>query len=155
AHLLLAVRAARRALAQNPDDAHAHLQLGHAYFFLLRATRDRIWERTRESLGELRYIQAVASYNQALLLDPSPEEAQEAHARLLDLYSAQGFGDTRTGWRGGFWDLQLRHLEGQLRATKAAGPARGESAERYEKRVEQLEKNVTDFGKEVAKQEDR
>jgi hypothetical protein len=154
AHLLLAVRAARRALAQNPDDAHAHLQLGHAYYFLLRATRERNWDR-QDLLGELRYIQAVASFNQALLLDPSPEEAQEAHARLVDLYGTQGFGDPRSGWRGGFWDLQLRHLEGQLRATKAAGPARGESAEAYEKRVEQLEKNVADFGKEVAKQADR
>jgi len=155
AHLLLAVRAARRALAQNPDNAHAHLQLGQAYFYLLRATRERRQEPGQEPLRDLRYIQAVASFNQVLLLDPSPEEAREAHRRLVELYATQGYPDRNGQWHAGYWDLMLRHLEGQLSATKAAGPAQGESAKQFEEQVEQLEKTISDLGKEVAKQEDR
>src|SRR6516225_5456647 len=52
--LLLAVRAARRALAVNPADARAHLILGESYLHLVHHTRERAWGKRMSALVELR-----------------------------------------------------------------------------------------------------
>ena len=41
--LYLAVRAARRAVRDNPDDAQAYLVLGEAYRRMLQKTREQAW----------------------------------------------------------------------------------------------------------------
>ncbi|MBI1917009.1 MAG: hypothetical protein HYS12_20055 [Planctomycetes bacterium] len=143
AHLLLAVRAARRALAKNPDDAQAHLQLGKAYLYLSRATRERGLERdpNRSLLGDLRSIQAIASFNQAVLLNPNLEEA---HGGLIQLYGKQP----------GFKDLQLRHTQGFLKATRSAGPRPGEDRAQFDDRVKELTAGVNTMEEEVQKKQD-
>ncbi|HZY83432.1 MAG TPA: hypothetical protein VFE78_01265, partial [Gemmataceae bacterium] len=55
--LYLAVRAARRALAVNPEDAQAYLILGQSYRLLLHATRERAWAQRVPELVHLRRAQ--------------------------------------------------------------------------------------------------
>src|SRR5207248_3342242 len=68
--LLLAVRAARRALAVNPDDAGAYLLLGEAYLRLARQTREQGWRTFLPVLADIRRVQALTALEQAVLLRP-------------------------------------------------------------------------------------
>lgn len=81
--LLLAVRAARLALAVHPEDAGAFLLLGEAYFRLSRQTSERRWEMRLPELAPLRRTQILTALEQAVLLDP---ELDQAHALLAQLY---------------------------------------------------------------------
>jgi Flp pilus assembly protein TadD len=64
------VRAARRALAVNPDDAQAYEVLGESYLRLIRDTRERAWRSRLPQLVQIRHVQASAALNQAVLLNP-------------------------------------------------------------------------------------
>lgn len=91
----LAIRRAQVGLSKDPDDVKGYLALGQAYDFLSQI-------EFQASLGArparpgLRYLQAVAAYNQALVGDP---ENMNAHRRLLMLYN-----ESRK------MDLSFRHL---------------------------------------------
>src|SRR5262249_46264079 len=69
--LSLGVRAARRALADNPADAQAYLVLGQCYLRLIHDTRERAWGRLFPELVQLRYAQASAALHQAVSLKPN------------------------------------------------------------------------------------
>ncbi len=73
--LLLSVRAARRALAANPDDGGAFLLLGESYLRLSRQTRQQSWERMLPSFSDIRRVQTVTALEQAVLLRPDLERA--------------------------------------------------------------------------------
>src|SRR5581483_5991587 len=85
--LLLAVRAARRALAANPDDAGAFLLLGEAYLRLARQTREEGWQALLPGLAAVRHAQALTALEQAALRGP---DLDEAHALLAQLYYEDG-----------------------------------------------------------------
>jgi tetratricopeptide (TPR) repeat protein len=91
---LLAVRAARRALAANPDDANAWLRLGQAYLALHGLTGERPHEGPPgpawQLLVVLRHVQAATALEHALLLDTDLEPAHRALARL---YAERAFFD--------------------------------------------------------------
>lgn len=127
--LWLAIRAARKALHQNPDDAHAYLILGEAYLDLDRKTRERGRRHRIPLLGRLRAIQASAAFNQALLVDP---DLLEAHAGLATLYQSMGQ-----------LDLQLRHMKEVLRLQRAHGCPRGETLQEWEQRLASLQDELT------------
>jgi tetratricopeptide (TPR) repeat protein len=118
--LLLAVRAARRALAANPDDAGAFLLLGEAYLRLARLTREQSWHAVLPQLGLFRHTQTLTALEQAVLLRP---DLDQAHALLAQLYLEQGHLD-----RG------LDHLRARLQiaeqAVKRHGPDAGPAADR-------------------------
>src|SRR5206468_3536099 len=123
---LLAVRAARRALAANPDDAAAWLRLAQAYRLVDRAT----WEglpAPLPPLAYLRHVQVTTALKQALALDP---DSPDAHGLLADVFD-----------RWGFLDLAHTHRAAQARLTPA-GAARAEltdSARRLEELVQDAE----------------
>jgi tetratricopeptide (TPR) repeat protein len=119
--LYLAVRAARRALAVNPEDADAHLALGESYLRLLEDTRERIWARRSPRLGELRLAQASAALNRAVALKP---ELAQAHFRLVGLYKQLGY-----------LDLMLKHLRAyqDLMGTAGRAGADGQAADPTER----------------------
>ena len=80
--LYLAIRAARRALAANPDDAGAYELLGESYLRLLHHTRERAWARRLPQLPQLRYAQASFALNRAVALRPNYAKARLTLGRL-------------------------------------------------------------------------
>jgi hypothetical protein len=118
--LLLAVRAARRALAANPEDAGAFFLLGGAYLRLARQTREQGWQADLPEIATLRRTQALCALEQSVLLRP---DLDEAHALLAQLYS-----------EGGELDRTLDHLRARLNVAeheaKKGGPGAAAAAER-------------------------
>ena len=105
--LYLAVRAARRALAVNPNDAQACLVLGESYLRLLHGTRERVWGNALPQIVQLRYAQASAALNQAVSLKP---DLAQAHLSLYRLYMETGC-----------FDLALDHLQTYDKLAHATG----------------------------------
>jgi hypothetical protein len=133
--LYLAVRAARRALAVNPNDAQAYLVLGESYLRLLYNTRERAWGQQMPKLVELRRAQASAALNQAVALKP---DYAQAHQSLYRLYGEMGY-----------LDLTLEHLRTYLKLTGEAGPPAGLGAEQFQQQQAALEEELSHLAKEV------
>jgi hypothetical protein len=125
---LLAVRAARRAVATNPEDANAWFCLGQAYVTL----RNDTWERSAEwllpPLADLRHVQVATALEQAVRLNP---DLEEAHRQLHDLYGA-----------GNFLDQALEHRREQVRLRRQSGPWPGQSAEEWLDDLDALERDT-------------
>lgn len=134
AALYLAIRAARHALAENPNDSRVQLILGEAYIALSRQTRERVL--ASPFLQILRNAQAVACFQQALASKDLDRRYQEmAHVRLAELYQRQ------------FHDLRLHHLTRQYELAS-------ESGEPTEK-LEELKKRIDNGRAFVKNQQDR
>jgi tetratricopeptide (TPR) repeat protein len=126
--LLLAVRSARRAVADHPEDAGAFLLLGKAYFRLMRQTREQDWQIVLPELGLFRRAQALAALEQAALLRP---DLDEAHALLVQLYSEEGQ-----------LDRTLDHLTARLRIAVTEANRRGPDADSADDRRRTLQANM-------------
>jgi hypothetical protein len=105
--LYAAVRAARRAVADDPADAAGHLLLGQCYLRLLTLTRERVWALRLPQLAQLRQAQASAALNRAVRLNP---DLARAHLELGRLYQ-----------RVGCLDLALAELRAYRTAAGRAG----------------------------------
>jgi tetratricopeptide (TPR) repeat protein len=114
--LLLAVRAARRALADRPDDGGAALLLGEAYVRMARQTRERAWHAALPSLGILRKAQALTALQRAVAVRP---DLDQAHALLAQLYL-----------EAGQLDRVLDHLRARVRIAGREAAPPGGAAER-------------------------
>ncbi|MBI3866423.1 MAG: hypothetical protein HY290_31470 [Planctomycetia bacterium] len=79
----LAIRRAQEGLAKDPDDVKGYLVLGQAYDFLSQIEYQASLG-TRPPRSGMRYLQAVAAYNQALIGEP---DNLLAHRQLLQIYS--------------------------------------------------------------------
>jgi tetratricopeptide (TPR) repeat protein len=135
--LYLAIRAARRAVAANPEDAQAYLVLGQCYLRLVHDTRERAWGVQLPELVQLRRVQASTALNQAILLKP---KLAQAHLHLGYLYHEMGC-----------LDLALKHFGTHLQLLREAGaPPQGSVAQfreqeaQYEQGVRQLAALVED-----------
>src|SRR5207249_6527989 len=64
--LYAAIRAARRAVAENPNDANAYLALGQAYAALVETTAEQSWTAQFPQLKRLRELQISAALNRAV-----------------------------------------------------------------------------------------
>ncbi len=112
----LAIRAARRALHDNPDNPFAHLLLGEAYFRLGTKTQEKSWAKNYgRSFGRIRAIQTIAAYKQALQLKP---DLELAHQRLAGIFQNMNCKD-----------VALKHYQEYLKLVGAREPGRGESKE--------------------------
>ncbi len=138
--LFLAIRAARRAVAVNPDDAQAYLILGESYLRLLETTRERVWGQQMEELVQLRRAQAITALNQAVTLQPN---LAQAHGALAGLYLQLGY-----------LDLRLKHLRIYQQLKQKKGPASPAAAEAFQQEQESLQKELERLAKSVAKRED-
>jgi tetratricopeptide (TPR) repeat protein len=112
--LLLAVRAARRALAVDPNDGRAFLVLGEAYLRLAKQTREQAWQAMFPRLAEMRHTQIVTALEQAALLRP---HVDQPHALLAQLY-----------FESGQMDRALDHLQARLRIAERAVPRSADAA---------------------------
>jgi tetratricopeptide (TPR) repeat protein len=123
---LLAVRAARTAVAEHPDDAGAWLVLGQAYLSLARTTTEANPSAALPLLVQIRYVQAVTCLVQAINHNP---DLSPAHDSLALLYTERGY-----------FDLALKHRQQQLRLAKSAR----QPHDRLEQAIESLERVVQD-----------
>src|SRR5262249_58341722 len=90
-------------------------------------------------LTEVRRIQACAALNQALALKP---DLAQAHLNLGWLYREMGY-----------YDLALKHLRAQLKATREAGPPPGLTAEQFREQLELYEQQLNRLAQPVESQE--
>jgi hypothetical protein len=130
--LLLSIRAARRALRAESDDARAYLVLGLAYRHLLYDTRERTAVvRDKGRLRDrVRHVQALTALNAAVLLRP---DLLQAHAVLAGLYRELGYRD-----------LELRHRVALVKL----GPGAGVPEERvraWQETAQDLDDEVQDL----------
>ena len=88
-----AIRAGRRAVADNPTDPLAYLLLGEAYMLVRERTRERAWAEMFPKLAELRQAQAAAALHRALDLAPTPAFQVRVHRLLARLYANNEFTD--------------------------------------------------------------
>ena len=149
--LYLAVRAARRAVHDNPDDPQAYLVLGEAYRRMLQNTREQTWDPPQRLwdkrpprlplLYRVRTAQAAAAYAHALVLNPNLEQA---HMGLISLYQDLNYQDE-----------VLAHLKEVLRCNEVAGRRPGETAEQFRARLLDLRDLVDRKAKDVADQLDK
>jgi hypothetical protein len=137
--LYIAIRAARRALAVNPDDAQAYLILGESYLRLGRSTRERAWVGRLPNLTQLRLSQASTALNRAVTLKP---ELAQAHLRLADVY--RGLGHL---------DLALDHLQTYVKLIRQAPLPKGDAAAAAREQQAQLQEEATRLAREVEDRE--
>ena len=128
---LLAIRAARRAVAANPDVADGWLRLGQAYLALTYSTRENLWADSCRPLAQLRHIQAACALERAALLDPDREETR---ALLTQLYSLRRM-----------LDAAVHHLREQVRIVRERrSPDDTRRVEELAKRLEGYEAILQD-----------
>ncbi len=139
--LYLAVRAARRALAVNPNEAPVYLALGESYLQLLHDTRERVWGERMPELLQLRRSQASAALNQAVALNPN---FAQAHLSLSKLYGEMGC-----------LDLMLQHLSSYVKLLHESGPPPGGSIEQFRAQEAAFQEKVNQLAKEVAKRQNQ
>jgi hypothetical protein len=131
---LLAVRAARCAIAENPDDAAAYLRLGRAYLDLAGRTPERVVYGALPPLARVRHMQIAAALENACKRQP---DLLPAHDELAALYEGRGF-----------LDAALDHRRAALSLARRAGSLAGEGAPRLEERaslIKTLERRVGDL----------
>jgi tetratricopeptide (TPR) repeat protein len=138
---LLAIRAARRAVAENPRDAQAYLELATAIQYYWES-EEANW-RAGSELKKIRRIQQLAALRKALALKP---DSIEAHLRLARAYSQP----EPPYLPFGIIDLASEHFHKALELNIAAGPNPKESQDDFKKRIDQLQasiKNLDDQSK--------
>jgi hypothetical protein len=136
ASLYLALRAARRALHKNPDDAATYLLLGYVYFALQARTREGGFAPTE--LAQIRLAQSFGALQQAVRLDNDLIEAHELLARRYqDL---------------GFLDLRLKHVREILRILQEKEDTARRSGADLSKRIQALDELVQKLDEAVKRQ---
>jgi tetratricopeptide (TPR) repeat protein len=142
ASLYLALRAARRALAEEPDAATYYL-LAQVYFQLAWLTDEQNPEQPFPHLSLLRQAQAMASLQAALQLDPDHEDA---HALLAE-WARRGMflppgGPKSPGelLHRSNLELELKHRKEALRCARRRVPV--QVLARMEQQVKSLERRV-------------
>lgn len=145
AALYLAVRAARRALADNPDDAWAHLRLAQAYFSLHFSTRE--WPLTGEPnpqmqqgavhsyLHYLRLVQIATALRDAVRLNP---DLQQAYFLQVGLYGQMKYREP-----------QLKACEEYLRCLRTLPQV--EPPDTVVKRAEAVDKDIKSLKDQIKK----
>jgi hypothetical protein len=128
---LLTIRACRRALLANPEDANAYLRLAQAYLAMRDATAEGNQQLAFPALATIRDIQIANALKQAANLNP---DHPAVHQRLFFLFD-----------RRGYLDAALEHQRQYLRIIREAGPAPTESPDLFDKRIRQFEKGVEEF----------
>ncbi len=139
APLYLAVRAARRAVAADPDDAQAYANLGEAYMRLALNTRERGWAQRMPELRQLRRVQASAALNRAVALRP---DLAQAHLNLGWLYLEMNY-----------LDLALKHLEAHRKLVHEAGPPPEMTAEQFREQEAENDQRLAGLAKTVSERE--
>jgi hypothetical protein len=124
-----AVRAARRAVAENPTDPQSLLILAQAYA-TLNGTCELGWGRRLTQLQRVRQVQQAAALNRAVALDP---RLARGHLELYRLYRGTGC-----------LDLAVEHLRAYKSLPPRWGgpPKTGDAAKSLDAELEQLTRQL-------------
>ncbi len=152
--LYLAIRACRRALARNPEDAMTHLALAEAYSRVEQSTRERA-RTTSQSVGRppqpfflhsgvIRQTQIAAALQNVLKSDPSREQAQFAHLLL-----AQALRDPQ------YLESSVSHIRKYLEISRELKVLPGTSRENFAEEFKALEAGVKDAERKLKSQKDQ
>jgi tetratricopeptide (TPR) repeat protein len=142
--VLAAVRAARRAMAENPTDANAHYTLAKAYTALANHTAEYRWSG-RDGIPQIRrvrQVQASAALNNAVNLNP---RLAPAHRDLANLYRTIGC-----------FDLAVEHLQAyqaldpQWGGLPKTGPAAEDLTAEVNQWVKQLQERLETYERDSA-----
>jgi hypothetical protein len=145
ASLILAIRAARRAIADNHESATAYLNLARAYLSLPEALTWRDVNDPSYLVSSLRRIQAATALRAAITLDP---DLPDAHRLLYQYFMTEQF-NYQAAFRGQrnrsapFSDLALQHLSRAIEITRAQNRRENRDLlEEMETREKDLEQKV-------------
>lgn len=149
APLLLALRAARRAVAASPDDPDSYLALAQCYNLL---QRDQFADTFNPIplLVKLRQIQIITALYHAALLKP---DAPEPHRLLAEMYLQLKLDNPSLPTSNTHLDLGRDELKKWLDAYVAAGPAKGQE-EDFRKGKQQIEERLQRLEKQLKTQMD-
>lgn len=147
APLLLAVRAARSAVAENPNDADAWFTLGLSYVALWNYEKTRF--STTPVLNQLREVQTLAALQNAVALRPNYAEAHEILSGIYLNMTHSGDPRIRT-----HLDLAFEHRKEALQLARAMGPSAGASGEAFDKRFAGAEEFLKKLEQAVQRQRD-
>ncbi len=127
--ILKAIRNARRAIIQQPENAESYLILGECYTRLARSTRERAWKMVVPELAEIRQVQALVALHHVLLLEP---ESVRAHFVLAGLYKEMHY-----------FDLELKHREIFAAIVRNSSPPPGVSSKQYRDQLIELNAEIS------------
>jgi tetratricopeptide (TPR) repeat protein len=139
AALILAVRAARRGIAVNPDDGNAYLQLAQAYSKWENETKDRQWvPRRLPELATIRGVQRAAALHQATFGVLPPETEVVVYLTQHEMYMKLNS-----------FDAALTSLTKAMELLRQSQPQQGVDTEAFRKQIEGMEKQLKDLETEV------
>lgn len=137
--LTLTIRAARRALFNNPEDAGSWVVLADAYLRQMTETRERVWTERMPELAQLRRAQASWALHQAIALRP---DLAEVHFKLASHYR-----------RLGYFDLGLTHLRHYRDLLRKSGPPAGMTVEQFQQGQTRLQEDLDRLARDVETRE--
>ncbi|HEV2947242.1 MAG TPA: hypothetical protein VGX70_07690 [Gemmataceae bacterium] len=127
---LLAVRAGRRAVKENPLEYRAYLELATAIQFFSGTE-----ERSAGRLAQIRQIQQVAALRKALALKPDSIDVHKALSSAYFQMDQNEIGGRRVPPP---FDLAIEHLNRILEIRSAEGAKGKQTEEEFKKEIEQL-----------------
>jgi tetratricopeptide (TPR) repeat protein len=127
---LLAMRAGRRAVQENPLDYRAYVELATAIQFF-----SDMEERSGGRLAQLRQIQQVAALRKALALKPDSIDVHQALSSAYFQMDQNEIGGRRVPPP---FDLAVEHLNRILEIRSAEGAKGKQTEEEFKKEIEQI-----------------
>lgn len=136
--LFLGLRAARRALQSNPEDAQTYLMLAQLYSHLDSETEERMLKVAESELAKIRRTQIVSGLQDCLRFQPAPRVAADAHVTLAAIFNQLGY-----------LDVAEHHLREYLTLLKQLGPMPGEKPADFGQGIERITKELGELEGEV------
>ena len=136
--LFLGLRAARRALQSNPEDAQTYLMLAQLYSHLDGDTEERTLRLAESELAKIRRTQIVAALQDCLRFQPAQRSAVNAHVTLAAIFNQLGY-----------LDAAEHHLREYLTLLKQLGPTPGEKPADFAQGIERITKELGELEGEV------
>jgi hypothetical protein len=136
--LYLALRAARRALADNPQDPQTHLLLGQIYARFDGQPHEQNLKTALPLAEEIRRTQMTAAFHNCLRFPSTPDVAAAAHQALFGLFD-----------RLHYQDVAAAHFREWMNNLRAAGPKPNVSATQHAQMLDKMDRELKRREKEV------
>src|SRR5262249_26540068 len=148
--LYLVLRAARRALAANPEDGPTYFRLGQTYQRLHSLPQENNLGATAPLLASIRRTQMIAALQNSLRLQQFDDEKDvQAHEALFDIYNRN------PPYGLGYFDAAVHHFREVLNKRTAMGPQLGVSAAQHNKMIDNMTAQLAQRDAELEKRLDR